>query len=83
MRPGAAFTFPSNASTARYPLQLGRLEQCEEVSCSRKPTTDYPSNNLPFNAEYLNVALAKNPYRLRVMAFLINKHPRLIKIIDK
>ena len=32
---GPAFTFPSGASTARYPLQLGRLEQCEEVSCSR------------------------------------------------
>ena len=27
---------PANASTARYLLQLGKLEQCEEVSCSRK-----------------------------------------------
>ena len=26
---GAAFPFPASASTARYSLQLGRLEQCE------------------------------------------------------
>ena len=30
-----------------YPLQLGRLEQCEEVSCSRKPTTGVASITFP------------------------------------